>query len=260
MTASLALGISLAVALAAWGARAVTGSGAAAATLVGLAVLWGTGWAGAAVLGAFFVPSTLVSRLGARKPGAGDARGEQRDAVQVLANGGAAALGACADRAAPGTGFWILTAALAAAAADTWATALGAWSRRDPRDLLRRTPVPRGTSGGVSWLGTLGGVLGALCVAATAAAARRDLRLLAGGVTLGMAGMLLDSLLGAAWQARFRCAACEVPSERRIHRCGARTDLIRGWRWLDNDGVNALATALTGLAGALWFRLTQGGA
>ena len=259
MTAPLALGISLAVALAARGTRAVSGSGAAAATLVGLAVLWGTGWAGAAVLGAFFVPSTLVGRLGARRPGAGDARGEQRDAVQVLANGGAGALGACAERVAPGAGFWILTAALAAAAADTWATALGAWSRRDPRDLLRRTPVPRGSSGGVTWWGTWGGVLGAFSVAATAAAVRRDGRLLGAGLVLGVTGMLLDSLLGAAWQARFRCAACGLPSERRIHRCGARTDLIRGWRWLDNDGVNALATALSGVAGALWFRLALGG-
>jgi len=258
MTPALALGISLAVALAAWRARAVTRDGAAAATLVGLAILWSTGWPGAAVLAAFFVPSTLVGRLGARRPGASDARGEQRDAIQVLANGGAAALGACAECFTPGLGFWILTAALAAAAADTWATGLGAFSRRDPRHLLSRAPVPRGTSGGVSLVGTLGGLAGALLVAGAAAATRGDPALLGEGIALGMAGMGFDSLLGAACQARFRCPLCGGGSERRVHRCGTRTQLVGGWRWLDNDGVNALATTAAGLAGALWFRISLG--
>ncbi|HEY9382833.1 MAG TPA: DUF92 domain-containing protein [Gemmatimonadales bacterium] len=256
MTPALALGISLAVALVAWRARAVSGSGAVAATAVGTAVLWTTGWAGAAVLGMFFLPSTVVGRLGARRPAASDARGEQRDAVQVLANGGPAALGACGELLVPGLGFWALTGALAAASADTWATSLGAFSRRDPRHLLEGRRVPRGTSGGVSLVGSLGGVLGAVAVAGTAAAATGDRRLLSAGFALGAAGMLLDSLLGAWGQARFRCPACDLPSERRIHRCGTRTQLVGGWRWLDNDGVNAVATAAAGLAGALWFRLS----
>jgi len=256
MTPALALGLSLAVGLAAWRARALTGDGAAAATLVGLAILWSTGWAGAAVLGAFFLPSTLVGRLGARRPGTSDARGERRDAIQVLANGAAAALGACAEPYAAGLGFWILTAALAAASADTWATGLGAYSRNDPRHLLSGARVPRGTSGGVSLVGTLGGLIGASLVAATAAAARGEPRLLFGGIAIGMAGMGLDSLLGAARQATFHCPACGMPSERRVHRCGARTQLVGGWRWLDNDAVNALATAGAGLAGALvWWSL-----
>jgi uncharacterized membrane protein len=94
MPPALALGVSLAVALTAWRARALTVSGALVAAAIGCAVLWSTGWAGGAVLGVFFLPSTLIGRWGARRPGAGDARGEQRDAV-VAANGAAAALGRC---------------------------------------------------------------------------------------------------------------------------------------------------------------------
>jgi uncharacterized protein (TIGR00297 family) len=174
----------------------------------------------------------------------------------VLANGAAAALGACAERFSPGLGYWMLTGALSAASADTWATSLGAWSRRDPRDLASGRPVPRGTSGGVSLLGTLGGLGGAVIVSGTAALARNDVALLLAGTGIGVAGMFLDSLLGATVQARFRCPACGASSERRRHRCGTRTELVGGWRWLDNDGVNALTTLAGGASAALvwWLR------
>jgi uncharacterized protein (TIGR00297 family) len=251
-----ALGIALAAALAAWLAHAVTRSGALAAAAVGATILWATGWPGGLVLVAFFLPSTLIGRLGARRPGASDARGERRDHVQVLANGAAAAALACAERSTPGLGLWMLTGALAAASADTWATALGAFSPSGPRDLLRGVPVPHGTSGGVSLSGTLGGIAGALLVAAVAALAGNDRALFMAGALLGTGGMLLDSLLGAGLQARFRCPACNASSERRQHGCGSRTQLVGGWRWLDNDGVNALATLAAGLAAALvwWSR------
>jgi uncharacterized protein (TIGR00297 family) len=254
MTPALALGVSLAAALAAWSLRALTRSGALAATAVGATVLWATGWPGAAVLGMFFLPSTLLGRVAAARPRAGDVRGERRDAVQVLANGAAAAAGACAEFRAPGLGFWMLTGALAAAAADTWATSLGALSPREPRALLGGQAVPRGTSGAVSLLGTLGGIAGAGCVAGTAAFLARDPALLRAGLLLGVGGMFLDSLLGAALQGRFRCAVCATPSERRRHGCGARTELVGGWRWLDNDAVNAVATTVTAFAaGLLWW-------
>ncbi len=251
MAPALATAVSLGVALAAWLGGALTGGGAAAATLVGTAILGSTGWSGAAALAAFFLPSTVVGRLSLRRPVASDARGERRDAIQVLANGGAAAAGALGEYAAPGLGLWVVTAALAAAAADTWATSLGAWSPTEPRLLLSRRRVPRGTSGGVSPTGTGAAVVGALLVAGTAAIAGHAARLAFWGTLIGTAGMALDSALGATVQARFVCPACGATSERRRHHCGTPTRLAGGWRWLDNDGVNALATALAGLAGVL---------
>jgi len=254
MAPGLAVGISLAVSLLAWRGRALTGGGAAAAATIGTVILWRLGWVGGAVLLAFFLPSTIVGRVGSGRPTASDARGEVRDEVQVLANGAAAAGGALSDALWPGLGLWILTGALAAAAADTWATSLGAFSRREPRDLLRGRPVPRGTSGGVSTEGTLGGAAGALLVSATAAVAEHGPGLLVSGLAIGLAGMFLDSLLGATVQAKCVCPSCGTPSERRRHRCGTPTDSIGGWRWLDNDGVNAITTVAAGLAGALaWW-------
>lgn len=254
VTAPLALGIALAASLLAWGARALSADGAIAAWLVGALVFGLLGWAGGAVLLAFFLPSTLVGRWASSTDSASDARGERRDAVQVLANGGAAALGACAELLAKGLGFWILTGALVTAASDTWATSLGLRSKEEPRHLLSRCRVPKGTSGAVSWLGTLGGGLGALLVAGTAAMVARSPRGGIAALLIGIAGMLLDSLLGATVQGRFRCPACAVPSERRRHRCGASTERLGGWLWLDNDGVNALATTAGGASAAvLWW-------
>lgn len=253
----LVFALSALVAGVAYAAGALTAGGAVAAGAVGAAVLAGTGWNGALVLGTFFLPSTLVGRFTRGRPTASDARGERRDAVQVLSNGAAAALGALLEPAVPGLGIWIITSSLAAAAADTWATSLGALSRSNPRHLITRRPVPRGTSGGVSIVGSLGAVAGGLSVALAGFAAGGGVPLFVTGAVIGFVGMLLDSLLGAAVQGRFLCPNCDVESERRRHSCGAATRLVGGWQWLDNDGVNALTTGLAAIAGGLvWVWLS----
>lgn len=253
-TLSLVVAIAVAALLAAiaWRLRTLSGSGALAAGAVGTATLFGAGWWGGGLLLAFFIGSTAVSRA-TRDPAVerGEAKGNTRDWAQVLANGGAPAVGALLGLTDPAVGAWALAIGLAAAAADTWATSLGAMSRKPPRHLISREAVAPGTSGGVTWLGTLGGALGALSVGIVAWCATRDPRLLAAAALLGTAAMLLDSLLGATAQGRFHCDRCQVATERSIHRCGTPTRPIGGLAWLTNDGVNATATTLATLAGAI---------
>jgi len=205
-------------------------------------VLAGTGWKGGGVLAAFFVSSSLVSRRAPPFRGL-DPKGERRDHRQVLANGGVAAAAGLLGLRDPQLGLWLVTASLAAAAADTWATAVGARSATSPRLLLRGSPVPAGTSGGVTWLGTFGGAAGAALIAATGALAAGLPTLLPVAALVGFGGMALDSALGAVAQGRFRCSRCEEPSEWPRHRCGAVTVHQGGLRWLDNDGVNLASTA-----------------
>ena len=202
-------------------------------------------------LGSFFFTSSLLSRLSPDPSAALDAKGNTRDPWQVLANGGPAAIGAFI----PGAGLWIVTASLAAAAADTWATSLGGWSRFAPRHVITLQPVPPGTSGGITLPGSLGGVMGALVVGLGPALSTGALSLLPVALGIGLFGMLGDSLLGAALQGKFHCDACDRPTERRIHRCGNRSRRTSGLIWLSNDGVNALATGLAALLGWLaWHR------
>jgi uncharacterized protein (TIGR00297 family) len=243
--------VSAAAALAGRRTHALTVSGAVAATAIGSAVLTGTGWSGAAALAAFFVSSSLVSQHAPER--SREAKGTCRDHRQVLANGGAAALGGLAGLAEPGLGLWIVTASLAGAAADTWATSLGAWSRQLPRHLLTGQRVAHGANGGVTVLGTAGGLAGAIFVALAGGLAGRTPLLVPVAGLVGFSGMLADSLLGAAVQGRFRCPHCDEPSEWRVHRCGTATIGQGGWAWLDNDGVNALATGAAALGGlAAW--------
>ena len=258
MAPALAAGISVLVAIAAWGAGALTPGGAGAAALVGSSILWSTGWPGAAALGAFFLSSTLIGRLTEGRAARSDAQVERRGARQVLANGAAAALGGWCSWWATGLGLWVVTASLAAAAADTWATSMGALSRSDPRSLRDGRRVAPGTSGAVSGAGTLGGAIGATIVAAAGAGAARRTDLLWHATAIGFAGMLVDSLLGAWVQGRFECPACGEPSERRRHHCGRATRRLKGFAWLDNDGINALATTAAALSGILAWRLAGG--
>jgi uncharacterized protein (TIGR00297 family) len=241
---SFALGavLALVVASAAWRAHALTRDGAVAAFLVGTAVFGGLGIPGAILLLAFFIPSIALSRLGrARKRALVDiGKHGARDAMQVLANGGVAAL--CALLAAHGDARWstAFAGALAAATADTWGTEIGTLVGATPRSILTAKPVARGLSGGVTPAGTAAEIAGALAIAAVAQLC---------GVhafwviaLAGAGGAFLDSLLGASLQSLRWCPTCLRACETQPHVCGTRTQPLRGLPWFDNDAVNFGAT------------------
>jgi uncharacterized membrane protein len=223
-------------------------------------VLQGTGWQGGAVLAAFFVSSNLVSRVRPRElPPDLDPKSDRRDLWQVYANGGPAAVGAGIGLANGPLGIWLVTATLAAAAADTWATSVGVWSPVPPRLPWSGRRVPAGSSGGMTLMGSAGAAAGALIVAGTGAIAAGMPILLPVGTLIGFFGMVADSTLGALLQGRFHCPACDVASEWRVHRCGAATIREGGMAWLNNDGVNLAATVLAGcVAVGAWRWLSPG--
>jgi uncharacterized protein (TIGR00297 family) len=221
------------VALLAYRARALTLGGAMAALVVGAIVFGCGGWPGAAVLFAFFIPSTLVSRIGEK-------HGSARNEWQVLANGGVAAICVLASQHGGERFAAAFAGAFAAASADTWGTEIGTLSRTPPVSILTLRRVKTGRSGGVTILGSAATICGALLVALVASAVRvAPFWSAAAG---GIAGALLDSVLGAGLQALRWCPACDEECETRMHRCGSTTVLRRGVGWLENDGVNFAAT------------------
>jgi len=245
----LLLGFILAILIAylAYRAHTLSRTGAYAAAFVGAVIFGVGGLSWAVLLLTFFITSSGLSRaFKNRKAGLNEkfSKGHERDAGQVFGNGGIATLfaalhGLYPEAAWPWLGF---AAALAAVNADTWATELGVLNPTAPRlisDLKQR--VEKGTSGGVSLWGTGAALLGSAMIAALAALLSPtdhwSLFLL---VTVsGLLGSLFDSLLGATVQAIYYCPACKKETERHpLHTCGAHTDQIRGWSWLDNDWVN----------------------
>jgi uncharacterized protein (TIGR00297 family) len=248
IAAVLACGLALVSCALGW----LTLRGAVAAAAVGTALFAGGGVAGAALLATFFVSSSLLTTLSPARRERLDFQSGGRHARQVLANGSWAAIGALLAPVWEG-GWPLLLGALAAAQADTWATELGAFSRKPPRLISSGRVVPPGTSGGITLLGTVGGTGGAAVLAAIAGLLSLPPTVLAAGFAGGLAGMMLDSMLGATLQATYFCESCGSAAERKVHGCGRTLTLTRGWVWLDNDVVNLAASAAGGaLALLLW--------
>jgi uncharacterized protein (TIGR00297 family) len=240
--------IAAVVAFASYRLGALDPSGAFVAFIVGTLTFGALQATGVAILLAFFVSSVALSRLGKetkRERLSDIGKSGARDAAQVIANGGVAALCALGVALGWGTRYEVAFAgAFAAATADTWGTEIGTLFGGAPRSILTLRRVGIGISGGVTFVGTLAEVGGALFLATVAYAF--GVRAIVAILAAGIGGALLDSILGASVQALRWCPQCARPCERNPHSCGATTAPLRGFGWLDNDGVNFSAT----LAGA----------
>jgi len=272
------------LALGAWMTGHLSPSGALAAFFLGTLVFALGGITLTAGVLTFFLSSSLLSSLGkSRKAGANHmyAKNGRRDAAQVLANGGAAGLFIALGILFEGqTWPWIAAAAsLAAANADTWATEVGGLSRSAPRLITSGKKVPPGTSGAISLPGTLAALGGSILIALVTAVVPHlrfhhpgTLNWLPAGADLtfqlkpplvlivlvafsGLAGSLIDSLLGAALQAIYTCPACRVDTEKHpYHTCGNPTSKIRGISWINNDLVNLACTLSAAVLAAILQR------
>jgi uncharacterized protein (TIGR00297 family) len=268
MTLQILLGfiLSTIIAILAWRLHALSNSGAWAAFLTGGLIfgLGGIPWA--ILLLTFFITSSALSRAFARRKAALSekfSKGSTRDWAQVFANGGLGSLLALTYGLLPGQPWaWVAFAgAMAAVTADTWATEMGVLSTVPPRLISNGKPVERGTSGGITRMGTLSASGGAALIGAVFTAfsyqqsAISQISSWKGFLLLwviiiigGLAGALFDSLLGATVQAIYHCPSCQKETERHpLHICGTVTVRVRGWRWLNNDWVN-FACSLVGAA------------
>jgi uncharacterized protein (TIGR00297 family) len=255
----------------AWKLHLLSKSGMFAAGIMGMLVFGLGGLPWACLLVGFFISSSLLSRFARKHKLHLDekfSKGSQRDAWQVIANGGVATLFltitwiqreliGCSEAcfAANGWAYLAFAGSLAAANADTWATELGVLSRINPRLITTGREVPAGSSGAVSPAGLLSAAAGAGLIALLAALPWVDIPhpLSALPVILlvtcaGLTGSLIDSVLGATLQSIYFCPTCQNETEHHpLHNCGTQTVKQRGLDGLDNDMVNLSCT----LGGAL---------
>ncbi len=261
------------VGLAGWRAGALTPGGAVGATLIGGAVFGFGGFTWAVLLVAFFLSSSLLSRVG-RHHKAQTAAVEKegpRDLMQTLTNGGLALLMALAvggwGHASPWYPYLTLAyfGSLAAATADTWATELGMLSNRPPRLITTGEIIQPGVSGGVSLLGLTASLAGGLFIGLVAFLTIQAASLLTTGqwfpsdwfllLILPLAGFLaslFDSFLGATGQRLYYCERCAVVTEQPIHHCGRPARLVQGVAWMNNDLVNFLGACMGAITAILF--------
>ena len=251
------------ISIAAYWRGSLSRSGALGAMSLGTIVFAAGGWTWAMLLVAFFISSSLLSHYKERikEPLAEKfQKGHRRDLGQVLANGGAAGGCALAYAFSPQEIFFIaFLGALATVTADTWATELGVLSARPPQLITTGRVVAVGTSGAISPLGSFIAFCGAAFIGVVGTIASDPVRIpiavLLIAMLSGFLGSLLDSLLGATVQAIYYCDYDQKETESRWHRCGRATRWVRGWRWLDNDGVNFIASVAGSLIAVGWYGL-----
>ncbi|WP_409301683.1 DUF92 domain-containing protein [Peribacillus sp. SCS-155] len=254
----------LLIILTAWGgylAKSLSKSGAIATVLIGFAVAVGFGLKGLLLLGIFFLSSSFWSKFKSSQKKHVEEKlekGDSRDWTQVFANGGVAGAVSFIYYFYPSDIFLMMfLAAIASANSDTWASEIGVLSRRQPVYILSLRTVDKGTSGAVSLLGSIAAILAALLIGISSIIFF-DLTIswLILVTIFGFLGNLFDTVLGALYQAKYKCNACGIETEKQLH-CGRPTMLIKGTKLLNNDLVNALSIFLASLLAAAVYMMLK---
>ena len=205
---ALALAINLAFALVAFRLRLISKSGAVVGFFLGVAVYMGYGWKSFLLLLAFFALGSAATRLGyASKAARGIAerRGGRRSWREALANTLAGAVCSILVITTHYEAAFLvaLIAVFAEAAGDTVSSEIGQWLSTRAYLITTFQPVAAGEDGGVSLAGSAAGLVASAIVVALGYALG-----LAGpggaaiALAAGVAGNLLDSVLGATLERR----------------------------------------------------------
>lgn len=231
--------------------HALSSSGAALAVIMGT-ICAAAGWGWAMLLITFFISANILStyRHALRTGRIADLveKGNERDAWQVVANGGVFSLIALVSlvHSSP---VWVTigAGAIAAMTSDTWSTEIGTVVGASPRLITNGRIVETGTSGGITLAGSLAALAGCVAIAIVALAVGWGERAAIAAILGGITGSIVDSLAGATIQRKHWCSRCEKMTERLVHSCGTITRPHGGVRWIGNDAVNAIAS----IAGAI---------
>ncbi|MBI9043010.1 MAG: DUF92 domain-containing protein [Anaerolineaceae bacterium] len=258
------------IAWASWKTQALSNSGALAALIMGTIVFGLGGLPWALILLVFFISSSALSRFFKKKKAKVEekfSKSSRRDIGQVWANGGIATLFVIIFVFYPSASWtwWAFSAAFAAVNADTWATELGVLSKKTPGMITTWKLVDPGTSGGVTLLGTSASLAGSALIGVLAVTLSPYPFIINGLISFliitlaGLAGSLVDSLLGGTIQAIYYCPKCQKETERHPeHLCGHATTFNRGWTFMNNDWVNTACSISASIITILFWYFLNG--
>ncbi len=125
---------------------------------------------------------------------------------------------------------------------DTISSEVGTSIRGKTYNILNFRIMQPGLSGGISFVGTAAGFIAllilAVCLYFILPVTHIQLMWVVG---TGMAGMLVDSLMGSSWQALWK----QGDSWSEISVVNSDAQLVKGLAWLDNHWVNFLSNGIT---------------
>lgn len=244
--------------------RALDVPGAVTGGLISFTTLLAGGLAWLAIIITFVLISSLLTRYRydyKHRIGSAQQKGGRRSWQNAVANGLVGGVLALAEIQTHKDLFAVAyLASIAAAMSDTVATEIGLLSRSTPRLIFNpRKIVPAGTSGGVTGLGELAGLISAVGLCGLGAgigvvlgnSAVVALSFVA-AVLAAFLAMNIDSLLGATVQGRNKCKSCGLLTEELYHH-GEPTSAETGFRFLDNNAVNLITTIIACLTAMAFF-------
>lgn len=250
----IGLGISFIIATLALFKNSLSRSGYFGALIFGTFIYYWGGVLVWSVLIAFFISSSILTKLHAKQDQ--DVPKKGRTLVQVMAN-------ALVATVFSGLYYYLhneifLLAAVVSIAtsnADTWASEIGALSKGITRYIVSFKIAPKGASGAISKLGTFASLFGALFIALifnTAYAVTQTIDVLTYFRYLliitvgGFLGCFIDSYLGALIQAKYKGEKSGKLTERRWLP-DEGVILISGFTLITNDVVNLLASLFSSI-------------
>lgn len=190
----------------------------------------------------FFILSSVLTKIRKRFNPVIDVslqRADLRDHIQVFANGGLAGILTLLNHLLVSELFYVsYVSAIAAVCADTWSTEIGTLFRVKTYNIMSFKFVEQGISGGVSFIGFVGAMIGSITIASSSLFWLENIKLFLPVIILsGFLGSVFDSVLGSTIQLKLKCCVCNKITERKTH-CGLDAKHFKGIRWLNNDWVN----------------------
>lgn len=246
--------LSLLVAVISYKLKFLSISGILAASVLAF-LIFGFGlWKWTIPIFTFYFLSSLLSKIREKRNSLPDTffdKSSQRDYKQVLSNGGFAGLLVIANFFYSSELFYYAyVSSIASVCADTWATEIGTINQTKTFNILNLKEVEQGTSGGVSAIGLIAAVLGALIVALSSGfwIETNSLIIIFLILLAGFTASLIDSILGTTLQVQYVCSNCRKITERRNH-CGVSAERTKGINWINNDAVNLITGVSGGIIG-----------
>lgn len=215
--------------------KSLTPAASVSALILGTAIYVLAGPVAYGCLLLFFLTSVMIEK-GHKKP----LKEKQRNLRQVQENGLAALLFSIMY-AYTGSEIALIAifVSLAGATADTWSSGIGYYSKERVKSIITGKVIPKGESGGVTRLGTLGAVMGALLIALFS--------LLAPGQHIfarfllvfgfGIFTSILDSIFGVFLQVKYYDKEKGIILEKKPKNMNG-IEKISGYKFLTNGMVN----------------------
>ncbi|MBU1142884.1 MAG: DUF92 domain-containing protein [Firmicutes bacterium] len=251
--------LSILIAYAAYLKHSLAKSGFIAAVIIGTIIYAFGGMVIWAVLIAFFISSSLLTKLNEKKE-KDPSRG--RNYIQVISNGLVAAVFSVLYYFLNVEIFLLASvASIATSNSDTWASEIGILSKGKTRNIVNFKIVSKGVSGAISGLGTFASFIGALFIGLVFAL----MYWIKNGISYeilisytiivticGFLGCFIDSYLGALIQAKYREVETGKITEKKWLP-NEKVVLASGLALVTNDAVNFLSGLAASMITIIFF-------